>query len=198
MPKRALVDPENPYLEAILLEATRLFSRKGYRGTSMRELGDGLGLHAGSLYVHIRSKEDLLFAVIDRICRLGEQQMREIMASAASPIEKFRQVAVKQLELVSENREAATIYFHEWKNLSPSRRARVIKSRDRWETQLRQIISECVGDGSFRPIDIKLAGIALISMLNWTYQWYDPKGPTSGAELANIYADFLIRGLQAT
>ncbi len=45
--------------------AARLFSERGYHGTSMQHLGDALGIQRGSLYAHIGSKEDLLFDVVD-------------------------------------------------------------------------------------------------------------------------------------
>jgi AcrR family transcriptional regulator len=70
--------------EGILQAATRLFSEKGYRGTSMRDLGQALGLHAGSLYVHIKSKEEVLFEICDRIQRVHTEGMAEILASEAA------------------------------------------------------------------------------------------------------------------
>src|SRR3546814_17821142 len=39
--------------------AARLFARKGYRGASMRDIGEQAGVLGGSLYHHIKSKEAL-------------------------------------------------------------------------------------------------------------------------------------------
>src|SRR5215203_4085145 len=43
--------------------AARLFAEKGYQGTSLADLADGLGVQKPSLYHHIDSKEDLLWEV---------------------------------------------------------------------------------------------------------------------------------------
>jgi AcrR family transcriptional regulator len=198
---KAMADPaildENPYVESIIAAATSLFSARGYRGTSMRHLGDALGLHAGSLYVHIKSKEDVLFKIVDRISTIHEGYMAEILASDAPPVEQLRQVARSMMRLIGENREAATVYFHEWKNLSPERRQIVIDRRDAYEASLRRIIEAAVADGTFRPVDSKLVAFAFVSMFNWSYQWFSTDGSLSAIDVADSYFDFLVRGLNA-
>ncbi len=42
-------------------QAARLFAEKGYHGTSIGEIADALGVQKGSLYAHIKSKQDLLY-----------------------------------------------------------------------------------------------------------------------------------------
>ena len=195
--RRSLIeDRENPYVRAIVDTAVRLFAEKGYLGTSMRDLGDDVGVHAGSLYVHIQSKEELLFAIIWRVCERSETDMSEVLALDAGPLEKLRQIAIRQMELVTQNLDAATIYFHEWRYLKPAHRTKVVASRNRWESGLRELLKNLVDDGTFAPIDVKLAGFAFVSMLNWTYEWYSPKGPLTGRDLAEQYFNFFVEGLR--
>src|SRR5215212_3772134 len=45
--------------------ARDLFANRGYRGTSMKDIAEGLGVSAPNLYNHVPSKQDLLFTIMD-------------------------------------------------------------------------------------------------------------------------------------
>lgn len=55
--------------ERIIDAGMATFAEVGYHGLSMRQVADRLGAHAGSLYYHVRSKDDLLALMADRVCR---------------------------------------------------------------------------------------------------------------------------------
>ena len=46
--------------ERLSLEAARMFSARGYHGTSMGDLAGVLGIQKASVYSHISGKHDLL------------------------------------------------------------------------------------------------------------------------------------------
>src|ERR671922_743338 len=48
----------------LLDAAATMFAERGYEHTSMRGLGDELGLTSGAVYVHFRNKADLLAATV--------------------------------------------------------------------------------------------------------------------------------------
>lgn len=184
------------HLAAIEEAAAELFARQGYRGTSMRDIGKVLGIHAGSLYVHIQSKEELLHRIVNSIMLKSEQDMAEVLAAGGTATAQLHEIALRDLRLIGENRERATVFFHEWRNLSPERQQAVIASRDRWEQGLRSVISRGIGTGEFRPVDVRTTGIALASMLNWAYVWYSPEGELSAGQLAGRFVDLLVAGLR--
>jgi AcrR family transcriptional regulator len=194
MPDRAPATTD--YLAAIVEIAAGLFARQGYRGTSMRDIGREMGMHAGSLYVHIESKEDLLHQIVNSIMLRSEQDMAQVLARGGTATGQLHEIALRDLRLIGENREQATVFFHEWRNLSPQRQQAVIASRDRWEEGLRSVISRGVETGEFRAVDVRITGIALTSMLNWAYVWYSPGGELSVEQLADQYTDLLVAGLR--
>lgn len=194
--------PERPagstdYVTPIVKIAAALFARQGYHGTSMRDIAREVGVHAGSLYVHIDSKEDLLEAIVVSIMEQSERDMAEVLAAGGTATEQLHAVAARDLKLIGENKEFATVFFHEWRNLSEPRQRKVIESRDRWEAGLRSVIARGIEAGEFRPVDPRIAGIALTSILNWAYVWYSPEGELSTDQLAEQFADMLITGLRA-
>jgi AcrR family transcriptional regulator len=186
------------YVTPIVEIAATLFARKGYHATSMRDIGREVGVHAGSLYVHIQSKEDLLEAIVHSIMERSERDMAEVLAAGGTATEQLHSIAARDLKLIGENKEFATVFFHEWRNLSEPRQQAVIASRDRWETGLRSIISKGIEAGEFRPVDPRIAGIALTSILNWAYVWYSPDGDLSTDQLAEQFAGLLVTGLRSS
>jgi AcrR family transcriptional regulator len=184
------------HLAAIVDAAAGLFAQQGYRGTSMRDIGRVMGIHAGSLYVHIESKEELLHRIVNSIMLKSEQDMAEVLAAGGTATAQLHEIALRDLRLIGENRERATVFFHEWRNLSPERQHAVIASRDRWEQGLRGVISRGIETGEFRPVDVRTTGIALTSMLNWAYVWYSPGGELSVEQLASQFTDLLVAGLR--
>ncbi len=63
----------------ILDVAYRLFMEKGYEHTSIQDIISQLGgLSKGAIYHHFKSKEDILFAVTDRITGESNQMLADI------------------------------------------------------------------------------------------------------------------------
>src|SRR5258706_12709450 len=46
--------------------ASDLFRENGYAGTSVRDIARAMSLQGASLYAHVTSKEDVLWAIVDR------------------------------------------------------------------------------------------------------------------------------------
>ncbi|MDQ4065083.1 MAG: TetR/AcrR family transcriptional regulator, partial [Actinomycetota bacterium] len=131
--------------------AARLFSERGYHGTSMQHLADALGLQRGSLYAHIGSKEELLFDVVnegaDRFLERGE---RALAMNALATV-RLRALLIGHIETAIEHLDAATVFLNEWRYLSPDLKRLVQSKRDRYETIVRTIISDGIAAGDFRP-----------------------------------------------
>ena len=62
-----VVKEEEERRSEILDAAEKLFSEKGFDGTSTNDILDEVGIARGTLYYHFKAKEDILDAMIDRI-----------------------------------------------------------------------------------------------------------------------------------
>jgi TetR/AcrR family transcriptional regulator, cholesterol catabolism regulator len=177
--------------------AARLFSERGYHGTSMRHLGEAMGVLRGSLYAHIGSKQELLFDVVDhgadRFLERGEQATT-LDGDAAERLEAF---LVWHVETAIEHLEAATVFLSEWRYLDDDLRAIIRAKRDRYEAMARGIISDGIREGVFRgDVDVYMAARLVLSAGNWVYTWYRPGGGLTPTEIGEVFADMLVRGFQ--
>ncbi|MBI4913347.1 MAG: TetR/AcrR family transcriptional regulator [Acidobacteria bacterium] len=64
--KRTQVEKSERSRALILEAALRLFSRQGYRGTSIREIAEAAGLSTGNVYHHFPDKEALFRTLLDQ------------------------------------------------------------------------------------------------------------------------------------
>lgn len=60
---------EKPTREHILEVATRLMHLRGYRGTSLDDVLKASGVGKGNFYYYFKSKEELGYAILDRVVR---------------------------------------------------------------------------------------------------------------------------------
>ena len=70
--------PEETH-KRILDVSTKLFFEKGYEHTSLQDIIDGLGgMTKGAIYHHFKSKEEILIAVVNRMCDDNTIEMARI------------------------------------------------------------------------------------------------------------------------
>ena len=74
----------------IVAAAELLFDQQGFKATSMQEVANHAGVSKGSLYLHFKSKDELLLAVCESHTNKITQRVKEILHDKAlSPLEKL-------------------------------------------------------------------------------------------------------------
>lgn len=176
--------------------AARLFSERGYHGTSMQHLGDALGLQRGSLYSHIGSKEELLFDVVNEGAEAFLERAERVARKEAIASLKLRRLLVGHIETAIEHLHAATVFLNEWRYLSEVRRAEIQAKRDRYEEIVKSIVATGIAAGEFRATaDISFAARLVLSAGNWTFAWYRPGGELGPTEIGERFATLVLGGL---
>ena len=183
--------------DQLLEVATRLFREKGFHNTSMQDLADALGVQKASLYYYIESKEELLRRLLERGSKLLGAQIDEIYAADLSPVEKLRHILENHATTVMEHLDLVSVYIQEYRSLSPERLEEVLAERKHYEQVLMQILEDGIASGDFRPVNVKMAVLGVLGMLNWTHQWFSPDGELSPREIAAILADLALYGVAA-
>jgi TetR/AcrR family transcriptional regulator, cholesterol catabolism regulator len=188
----------SPRRAELIRAAARLFSTRGYHGTSMQHLADALGLQRGSLYAHIGSKQDLLFDVVEEGAEHFLARGEEAVALEGPAAERLRALLVGHVETAAQHLESATVFLNEWRYLSPQPRAEIKAKRDAYEAMLVRIIEEGISAGDFRPdADVRFATLLTLSAGNWTYAWYKPGGDMTPRDIGERFAELIIKGLEA-
>ncbi len=182
--------------DIIYTKARRMFSERGYFATTVRDIADEVGIKGASIYAHVTGKEELLWELVLNAAQTFRDRVFPILNSDASPERKLRDAIIEHVTVIAENIESATIYFHEWKFLSPQRRRAVRDRRDAYERAFRDVLQEGIDRGVFTGLPAHHASLLLLSSLNGIYTWYRPSGKLKPRELGEKYADLFIHGLQ--
>ncbi len=176
--------------------ATALFRAQGFAATSMRELALAVGLEAGSLYSHVRSKEEILH----RVCfGLAEDFFAAFAAATTDdgqPVaQRLRQAIEAHVRVLTQDVAASTVFLHEWRHLSEPARTEFVTLRDRYEAGFRALVQQGTAAGELHCPDPAFAALTLLASLNWLPTWYRPDGKLTPDEVAHRLAEQLLGGL---
>jgi len=175
-------------------EAARLFAEKGYHGTSIGDLAKAMGVQKGSLYAHIESKEDLLYATM----REGADAFHGALDAIPDDLpatEKIRLALRGHLRVVAEQLDVATVFMREWRYLEGDRREEILAERRRYEERVRGLFREGRELGELRTdLDDATAALLTLSAANWAYTWLQSGRDTD--ELADRFYAVLLDGVR--
>jgi AcrR family transcriptional regulator len=74
----------------IIKAAAKLFSKKGYHRTSVKEIARVSGISIGSLYDYIKNKEDILYFFYERYVNELEKRIKEETKGAKDPFQELQ------------------------------------------------------------------------------------------------------------
>jgi AcrR family transcriptional regulator len=182
--------------EDVVRAAGRLFAERGFHGTSMRDLGEELGLLGSSLYSHIEGKEQLLVEVIGRGGEMFQALADEVAAAEGTPTERMRRLIEGHVGVIVDNAGESATFLYEARFLPPDRWREVVAMRDRYEAVFRRVLEEGAATGEFSGVaDPALASIFVLSILNALGRWYRPGGRLEADEIAAAIGDFVLGGI---
>ncbi len=187
--------------QAIEDVASDLFRERGYAGTSIRDIARALSVQGASLYAHVESKEDVLWAIVDRAASRFEAAADDAERDAVSrrpgdPAEAVAALVRAHIQVLTADVDEASVFVHEWRALGEMRRAAILARRDAYEARFRRSIEEGIAVGAFAMTDPAIASTTLLTALNGVATWYDPDGRLAPERIADYLVDLSLRMLE--
>lgn len=192
-PSAVSVDPGTR--ARILRAAAALFHTQGFEATSVKQIAAAAGIQKSTLYHHFPSKQHLLFDILSHTVDLAVGGLQEIVRSDRPAAERLRAAVRHHVVNLVNDLDNVACFVEEGKALAPEYRAAHIAKRDAYERGFRQIIEDGVARGEFRPLDVRLAGFAILGMCNWMVRWYRPDGAMPADEIAALLGTLAVDAL---
>jgi len=182
--------------QEILRVAARLFQQRGYDATSMNDVAAALKLSKGGLYHHFRSKDEILFDLMNHALDITEERVMRPARSIADPEERLRTLIRLHVDVILSVRDREiTVLLHENHPLPPSLRKRINARKKEYIHFLEEIVAEVQqARQSKRLVSSRAAALALLGMINWIYQWYKPEGRLNSEQIARQFTEIFFGG----
>ncbi|TDP31092.1 TetR/AcrR family transcriptional regulator [Nocardia ignorata] len=187
-------EPRGDSTRARLLEAAlEAFAEKGFNGTTTRDIAGAAGMSPAAVYVHHKSKEELLYL----ISRSGHDETLELIrraaASSSDPATALRNVIHEFAVHHARAHTSARIVNYELNSLNPEHLTEIRAIRQQIDHAMRELVQRGIEEGAFDTPDARIAATALLSLGIDIARWYREAGPWSPEDIATAYAEIALR-----
>lgn len=183
---------------AIIRAATRLFSERGYNGTSIADLAGTVNVRNASLYYHISSKQGLLLRVLEDGMSGLLAGLEEICATDLPERDKLRLAIENHLAFIFDRGDAVAVFLRERRFLEKPQAENYRRKVDRYDVLFTAILKRGIASGEFPRVDARITSLAILGMINWVTEWHRPHGRLSPRQLSRIFLDLILGRLLAT
>ena len=184
----------------ILDAAAKVFGEHGFADVRLSDIAAAAGTHAGSLYYHFKSREELVDQVlIEGVNGIFSEVVARIEALGpnADPCDKLACGIRAHLETMLELNDYSSAHVRIVNQVPRAIRAGHLKRQRAYMQYWRGLFTEADNAKLIRVgLDVSVARMLLHGMLNWTIEWYRSDG-LNATELAQQTVDLLLHGLLA-
>ncbi|MES5822473.1 TetR/AcrR family transcriptional regulator [Streptomyces sp. RG80] len=177
----------------LLIAAVEAFAERGYHATTTRDIAGRAGMSPAALYIHYKTKEELLH----RISRIGHQKALDILRTASrregTATERLADAVSSFVGWHAGGRTTARVVQYELDSLGPDARAEILALRRQCDAEVRAIIEDGVAAAEFDVLDVKGTTLAVLSLCIDVARWFSVDGPWTPDEVGSLYADLVLR-----
>jgi hypothetical protein len=180
----------------IATAAAKLFSKKGYRETSMEDVALSAKLSKGGMYHYFNCKEDILYFILSNFMDLLLKTLQQDLQKMEEPDEKIRFMIRHHVETYVAHMYSAKALLNEAYNLSTPKLSKIKSKEKQYFSIIAGVLSFYVGHKLDKD-KLTVVTFNLLGMCNWIYSWYNPQGVINWEQLSRIIFENFIRGLSS-
>ncbi len=190
----AHVEPESS--RRLLLAALDAFADRGFEAATTRDISKRAGMSPAAVYVHYRSKVEMLHEIM----RIGHESVLEEARAAMDAQETASQRTAAFVTAFSTwHARFATlgqVTAHELRALPPERFAEILALRQATERLIADEIRRGADSGELRVDDLQGTVRAILSLGVDSARWYAPQRGGDPESIGRLHADLVLRMLR--
>ena len=149
----------------IFHSAVALILKQGFNETTMQEIAEAAGVGKSTLYDYFPTKDHVLLFVFEEELDGLQAQAEGIAAQDLPAQEKLTQLLTAHLDFLVNNKNFFTELSMQVMQLGDEVQKRIMKRRYAYQDLVRGVIDQGVQEGTFRPVNTRLATRTLISIM---------------------------------
>ncbi|MEX2985151.1 TetR/AcrR family transcriptional regulator [Streptomyces sp. C36] len=177
----------------LLTAAVEAFAERGYHATTTRDIAGRAGMSPAALYIHYRTKEELLYRISGVGHRLALGILRQARDGAGTPAERLADAVRRFVRWHAEHHTTARVVQYELGALGEEHYAEIVALRRDTDGAVRDIIEDGVAAGDFDVPDVRGTTLAVLSLCIDVARWFNADGKRSPEEVGELYASLVLR-----
>lgn len=181
--------------EKLALVAVSLFSRKGYSGTSIRDIAKAMGMSISNIYHYSGSKEGVFMEALRRAVEMLMKDLRFVSEIDLPPILRIKLMIERHIRYVADNNAFARIFVIELP-LDVSEESLLYSKNIQKEIYAiyKKEFDAIEKTGAIQGRDVTSIIFSIFGVINWFARWYKPDGGLSTDEAVGQVVGFIWRG----
>lgn len=159
----------------IVKAAAKLFRRNGFNGTSTRDIACAVGMHSGSLFCHFKSKDALLYEVMQEGMRSALARQTIVLLAEHDAATTLRQLIRSHFDtLLGPSSDFMHAVLYESRSLNRRQHNVIAKLQGDYEATWTPVLQELASTGCLHG-EVSLARHLIFGLLNGSALWFNPK-----------------------
>ena len=179
----------------VLKTSAAIFAEKGYHSTSIRDISRATKMSLSGLYYYFTSKEELLFLIQDYCFGTVLDDCRRLLAGVDDPVSRLKLLIENHLNYFVNNMNEMKVLSHEANSIGGDFLKKVNSKKRQYVETVAHLLEEIAGEHKIEGVDLRVATFSLFGMMNWIYNWYNPRKDLDVAALSQNITRLFLSGL---
>ena len=191
-------EPQSKYdqkLVHVLKTSAAIFAEKGYHSTSIRDIARATEMSLSGLYYYFKSKDELLFLIQDYCFSTVIEDCHKLLDGVDDPVHRLKLLIENHLHYFVHNMNEMKVLSHEANSISGDLFRKVNSKKRQYVDLVMALLEEIAREHRVSGVDLKVATFSLFGMMNWIYNWYNPRKDVNVAGLAQNITRIFLSGL---
>ncbi|MDX3075060.1 TetR/AcrR family transcriptional regulator [Streptomyces sp. NPDC088354] len=177
----------------LVIAAVEAFAERGYHATTTRDIAGRAGMSPAALYIHYKTKEELLYQISVVGHRLSLGLLQDAAGGEGSPAGRLADAVRAFVRWHAEHHTTGRVVQYELGALGPEHYTEIVELRRQSEAAVRSILRDGVRTGEFDVPDVSGTTVALLSLCIDVARWFNPGGRRTPDGIGALYADLALR-----